>query len=118
MCSVCSITMTKSIVLIPDLGLNQLKELVELELTRTFRTFEVNKIITVSFQSIGIDYRQILALKVSAMSQSILRAKTIADTMTDNEKVSAIPPIPILYRDINNPVKSCMCAREYQCVSW
>jgi hypothetical protein len=31
-----------SIVLIPDLGLNQLKEHVELELTRTFGTFEVN----------------------------------------------------------------------------
>jgi hypothetical protein len=92
-----------SIVLIPDLGLNQLKEHVELELTRTFGTFEVNKIITVPFKSIGIDYRQILALKVSAIPQSILRSKTIADTMTDTEKVSAIPPIPILYRDINNP---------------
>jgi hypothetical protein len=34
------------------------------------------------------------------MLQSILRLKTIADTMTDNEKVSAIS---ILYRDINNP---------------
>ena len=62
-----------SIVLIPDLGLNQLKEHVELELTRTFGTYEVNKIITVPFKSIGIDYRQILALKVSAMPQSILR---------------------------------------------
>jgi hypothetical protein len=88
-------------VLIPDLGLNQLKEQVELELTRTFGTFEVNKIITVPLKSIGIDYRQILALKVSAIPQSILRSKTIADTMTDTEKVSAIPPIPILYRDIN-----------------
>jgi hypothetical protein len=92
-----------SIVLIPDLGLNQLKEHVELELTRTFGTFEVNNFITVP---IGIDYRQILALKVSAIPQSILRSKTIADTMTDTEKVSAIPPIPILYRDINNPDSS------------
>jgi hypothetical protein len=41
------------------------------------------------------------------MPQSILRSKTIADTMTDTEKVSAIPPIPILYRDINNPA-ACM----------
>jgi hypothetical protein len=93
-----------SIVLIPVLGLNQLyKEHVELELTRTFGTFEVNKIITVPFKSIGIDYRQILTLKVSAMPKSILRSKTIADAMTDTEKVSAILPIPILYRDINNP---------------
>jgi hypothetical protein len=52
----------------------------------TFGTFEVNKSITVPFKSIGIDYRQILALKVSAMPQSILRSKTIADTMTDAEK--------------------------------
>jgi hypothetical protein len=46
--------------------------------------------ITVPFKSIGIDYRQILALKVSAMPQSILRSKTIANTMTDTEKVSAV----------------------------
>jgi hypothetical protein len=73
----------QAVVLIPDLGLNHLKELVELELTRTFGTFEVNKIITVPFQSIGIDYRQILALKVSAIPQSILHSNTIADIMTD-----------------------------------
>jgi hypothetical protein len=63
----------------------------------------VNKIITVPFKSIGIDNRQILALKVSTMPQSILRWKIIAVTMTDTEKVSAIPPMQILYRDINNP---------------
>jgi hypothetical protein len=68
----------QAIVLIPNLGLNQLKEHVELELTRTF---EVNKIITVPFRSIGIDYRHILTLKVSAIPQSILRTKTIADTI-------------------------------------
>jgi hypothetical protein len=77
---------TGSIVLLPDLGLNQLKEHVELELTRTFGTFEVYKIITVPFKSISIDYRQILALKVSAMLRSIMCSKTIADTMTDTEK--------------------------------
>jgi hypothetical protein len=92
-----------SIVLIPDLGLNQLKEHVELELIRTFGTSEVNKINTVPFKSIGISYWQILALQVSKMPQSILRSKTIADTMTDTEKVSAISPILILYHDINNP---------------
>jgi hypothetical protein len=43
MCSVCSTTLTRTIVLIPDLGLNQLKEHVELELTITFGTFEVKK---------------------------------------------------------------------------
>jgi hypothetical protein len=40
------------------------------------------------------------------MPQSILRSKTIADTMIDTEKVSAILPIPIPYRDINNPGNS------------
>jgi hypothetical protein len=50
----------------------------------------------VPFKSIGIDYRQISALKVSAIPQSILRSKT----MTDTEKVSAIS---LLYRDIKNP---------------
>jgi hypothetical protein len=44
-----------------------------------------------------------LALKVSAIPQSILRLKTIVDTVTDTEKVLAIPLIPILYHDINNP---------------
>jgi hypothetical protein len=92
-----------SIVLITDLGLNQLKEHIELELTRTFGTFEVNKIIMVPFKSIGTNYCQILVLKVSAMPQSILSSKTIADSMTDTEKLLVIPPIPILYRDINNP---------------
>jgi hypothetical protein len=61
-----------------------------------------NKVITVQFKSIGIEYRQILALQVSAIPQSILHSKTIADTITDTEKVSAILPIPILYCDINN----------------
>jgi hypothetical protein len=70
-----------------------------------FGTFEVKKIITVPSKSIGIDYRQILALRVSAIRQSILRSKNIADTTTATGKVSAIPPIPILYRDINNPEK-------------
>jgi hypothetical protein len=36
------------------------------------------------------------------MPQSMQFSKTIVDTVTDTEKVSAIPPIPILYRDINN----------------
>ena len=75
----------------------QNQEHVELKLLT--KSFEVNTNITVqSFKSIGIEYRQILAIKVSAIPQSILRLKTIADTVTDTEKVSAIPPIPILYR--------------------
>ena len=62
------------------------------------KSFEINTNITVqSSKSIGIEYRQLLAPKVSAIPQSILRLKTIADTVTDIEKVSAIPPIPILY---------------------
>ena len=44
------------------------------------KSFEINTNITVqSSKSIGIEYRQLLAPKVSAIPQSILRLKTIAD---------------------------------------
>ena len=55
-----------SIILIYDLGLNLLEEHIELDLIRTCRTFEANEISMLSFKSIGINYHQILALKVSA----------------------------------------------------
>jgi hypothetical protein len=54
------------------------------------------KMLPASFKSIGIEYRQFFALNVSPIPQSILRTKTIADTMTDTGKVSPIPPISIL----------------------
>jgi hypothetical protein len=44
----------------------------------------------------GNEYRQILALSITPIPKSILRAKRIGDTVNDSGKVSAIQAIAIL----------------------
>ena len=52
---------------------------------------KITPTIPTSFKSIGLEYL-LRIFKVSPLPQSILRSKTIADTMTHIRKVSAIPP--------------------------